>query len=573
MMLLTGSTSRFFTVAALIATIISVANANAFLKANPSLREERMSEEDVQTSLLAEVGGTFGEGAASSRVKQLETILGPIYAALPKNERGYLGHATVRYALHRLFVQRHGWVIKGLDTAGGHRNSTSSAGLLKEQVPSYIQDLFEKRLGGRGFGLHELGVLAATIEHLVHSEAIKRLGDAFKVHDYLPTSLLSGSEADNVLDTYMTSYILGEDLSNMTLQAALENRAEMPEIYLAWNDTQEFVRSMRRNVTKSDGSAEQKSSGQLDFALVARVAERVGEQFGDFQDLECQQIKSTLLKIEEAGTGRVRLSDFYKPALDGAWTFQESVNYLRQLGALDETDPANPRVIIANYLSSPTNCIASSSFYSVCCMDECEGLLGHLERQIAAPEATSTRIATLVSELSSSSVVAPRKLSPTLLDRLGEIAAAHGGSVPLHGRLFAQWMHHAFPRECPYPHLSGTTNPQTPDEWLASTGEETTATDEEMLVHVRNPDRMQTHDANQTEPDEMAMDSLPWSPEEELLVVRPVQVEQVGGSTVISTLRNALLFAVMVAIAYGIVHSPRVAGSVQGGASTEKFLV
>ena len=33
----------------------------------------------------------------------------------------------------------------------------------------------EQRLGGRGFGLHELGVLAATIEHLVHNEAIKRL--------------------------------------------------------------------------------------------------------------------------------------------------------------------------------------------------------------------------------------------------------------------------------------------------------------------------------------------------------------------------------------------------------------
>merc|ERR1719218_28196 len=142
-----------------------------------------MSEEEIQTSLLAEVEGTFGEGAASSRVKQLETALGPIYAALPKNEKGYLGHSTVRYALHRLFVQRHGWVIKGLDTAGGHRNSTASAGLLKEQVPSYIQNLFEQRLGGRGFGLHELGVLAATIEHLVHSEAIKRLGQAFKVHN------------------------------------------------------------------------------------------------------------------------------------------------------------------------------------------------------------------------------------------------------------------------------------------------------------------------------------------------------------------------------------------------------
>jgi len=165
-------------VVALSTTIVSFVDANAFLKAS-HLKEERMSEEDVQTSLLAEVEGTFGEGSASSRVKQLEASLGPIYAALPKNEKGYLGHATVRYALHRLFVQRHGWSINGLDAAGGHRNSTSSAGLLKEQVPAYIQDLFEQRLAGRGFGLHELGVLAATIEHLVHSEAIKRLGKAF----------------------------------------------------------------------------------------------------------------------------------------------------------------------------------------------------------------------------------------------------------------------------------------------------------------------------------------------------------------------------------------------------------
>merc|ERR1719198_610274 len=236
----------------MIVGLIGAADANAFLKASSRLHEERMSEEDVQTSLLAEVEGTFGEGSASSRVKQLELQLGPIYAALPKNEKGYLGHATVRYALHRLFVQRHGWVIKGLDTAGGHRNSTSSAGLLKEQVPAYIQDLFEQRLGGRGFGLHELGVLAATIEHLVHSEAIKRLGQAFKVHDYLPTSLMTVREADEVLDTYMTSYILGEDLSNMTSNDAAELKKEMPDIYMAWNDTQQFVRATRANCTQSE---------------------------------------------------------------------------------------------------------------------------------------------------------------------------------------------------------------------------------------------------------------------------------------------------------------------------------
>merc|ERR1719198_907963 len=556
----------------MIVGLIGAADANAFLKASSRLHEERMSEEDVQTSLLAEVEGTFGEGAASSRVKQLEAILGPIYAALPKNEQGYLGHATVRYALHRLFVQRHGWVIKGLDTAGGHRNSTSSAGLLKQQVPAYIQDLFEQRLGGRGFGLHELGVLAATIEHLVHSEAIKRLGDAFKVHNYLPTSLMSVGDADEVLDTYLTSYILGEDLSNLTFQEAVDMKAEMPELYMDWNDTKIFMRATRDNVTKVDASAEQKASGELDFSLVARVAERFGEHFGSFQDHECQQIKASLVKMEERGTGRVRLADFYTPALNGDWQFQESTSYLRQLGALDETDPEKPRVIIANYISSPTNCLGYSSFYAVCCMDECEGLLGHLEQQIAGPEATPTQVSALIERLPSSSVAAPRTLSASLIARLEEIASQHGGKVQLHGRLFAQWMHHAYPRECPFPHLSGTTNPQTPDEWLESSGEETTASMDQMQVHVDKVSIGRTPDGNSTEYQEMDIESLPWSPEEELLVVRPPQQPNVAGSSVLSTMRSALLFASVMAVAYGLVHSPMAATGAKG-VSAEKFLV
>merc|ERR1740130_1782574 len=303
-----------------------------------------MSEVDVHTSMLEEVEGAFGEGTASSRVKELKAGLAPIYAALPKNGKGHLDHATVRYALHRLFVQRHGWVIRGLDSAGGNRNSTSGAGLLKEQVPAYIQDLFEKRLGGRGFGLHEAAVLGATIEHLVHSEAIKRMGDALKLHERLPTSAMSEQEADSLLDTYMMSYILGAEAPR-TLSESLQLKAAMPQIYPGWEATQEFVRAVRRNVTETDASPEQKSSGELDFALVARTAERVGEQFGSFQDEECKQMKSSLLKIEDQGTGRVRLSEFYKASLGGHAQFQESAAYLRQLGALDETDPAKPRVI------------------------------------------------------------------------------------------------------------------------------------------------------------------------------------------------------------------------------------
>jgi len=546
------------------ATLVCV-HANTFLKAKPTSHQERISEEDIQTSLLAEVEGTFGEGSASSRLKQMKDSLAPMYAALPKNENGYLSHSTVRYALHRLFVQRHGWFIKGLHEAGGHRNSSADVGILKEQVPAYVQDLFEKRLKGRGFGLHELGVLAATVEHLVHNEAIKRLGDVFKVYDYLPSSPLNEDQVDEVLDMYMTGYILGENLATMTFQEAMDAKDEMPEIFMAWNATKDFVRSVRKNITQYESSAEQRASGSIEFSLVARTAERIGEQFGAFQDHECKHIKASLVAMEEAGTGRVRLSDFWRPALNdpnGSWQFGESLSYLRQLGVLDESDAKNLRVIIPNYVSSPSNCIASSSFYSVCCMDECEGLLGHLETKIAAPEAAPEQIAMLVTDLSSSSVAAPRKLSQVLRQRLDEIAEVHGGSVQLHGRLFAQWMHHAFPRECPYPHLSGTTNPQTPDEWLQSTGEETMATEEEMQGVIEQDQ------SNRTQA--LHIDSLPWSSSEELLFERRAGSERSG---VISTIRNILLVSAMLATMYSFVHVSSGGPGKKGALSPEKHFV
>jgi hypothetical protein len=543
----------------------STADANAFLKANPSSHQERISENEIQSSLLAEVEGTFGSGSATSRLKQMEVALTPMFAALPKNEHGHLGRATVRYALHRLFVQRHGWFIKGLHGSGAHRNSTSTAGLLTEQVPSYLQDLFEKRLGGQGFGLHELAVLAATIEHLVHNEAVKRLGDALSVHKLLPTSLMNEKVVDSLLDTYMTGYILGEDFSNKTASEVLLTKLDMPYLFMAWPATQEFVRTVRKNITLSEGSAEQKTSGALDFSLVARVAERVGEQFGRFQDHECRQMKDALVAKEVGGTGRLRLSDFWKPALDnpnGGWQFQESLSYLRQAGALDESDAQNPHVIIPNYISSPTNCIASSSFYSVCCMDECEGLIGHLENNIAAPEASPERVAELVANLPSSSVSAPRALSHALRSRLEQIAAGHGGVVQLHGRLFGQWMHHAYPRECPFPHVAGTTNPQTPDEWLG----EALATVEEMGAYVKQTQPSQS--------DELHMDSLPWSPEEELLcTVQERQAQNNGIDSSMSSVRSLVLFAAMTAVIYSVVRTTSVLPSAKGDAGFEKQLV
>merc|ERR1719278_228960 len=96
--------------------------------------------------------------------------------------------------------------------------------------------------------------------------------------------------------------------------------------------------------------------------------------------------------------------------------------------------------------------------------------MSQLERDVAAPSASAARIAELVGGLHSDTIDAPRNLSASLLSRLGEIADHHDGQVPLHGRLFAQWMHHAYPLECPYPHAAGTTSPLAPDEWIDESG-------------------------------------------------------------------------------------------------------
>merc|ERR1719491_79104 len=91
--------------------------------------------------------------------------------------------------------------------------------------------------------------------------------------------------------------------------------------------------------------------------------------------------------------------------------------------------------------------------------------MGKIEMDIASPHADPIKIVTFVSTLHSDTVDAPRNLSSTLRARLGEIARNHAGQVPLHGRLFAQWLHHAYPRECPFPHISGSVKPMYPEEW------------------------------------------------------------------------------------------------------------
>merc|ERR1719503_54479 len=265
--------------------------------------------------------------------------------------------------------------------------------------------------------------------------------------------------------------------------------------------------------------------------------------------------KNDLVQLGDRNIGRVPLSEFYKPALEGkSWQFMESVDYLRSLGALDETDPNLPSVIVPNYVGSQSNCVVSTSYYSVCCIDECEGLTSQLEKEFASPEADPKEVLSVVAGLSSSTVTGPRDLSAPLVRRLEDIAEGHHGTVPLHGRLFAQWMHHAFPRECPFPHVAGTTNPQAASDWMEEAG-----TARASKAEMEKFTALAIEFGTPHEEEELTH----WTHEEELLVPRSAPRSR-AGSSLWAGMRNVMFAAALIAVGVG-------AATNTGKASTTLF--
>merc|ERR1719352_498493 len=104
------------------------------------------------------------------------------------------------------------------------------------------------------------------------------------------------------------------------------------------------------------------SNAALDFEEIGRVVEEIGLQYASYNAKECASLKSELLDVESQKAGRVRLADFYKKGLTGVFEFNEKTDYLRVIGALDESDPKEPHVIVPNYMGSRPNCLVASDF-------------------------------------------------------------------------------------------------------------------------------------------------------------------------------------------------------------------
>jgi len=499
-------------IAVFAAAVLSMGGLALAAADEPPLEGATGAPDDLLQSLEEAFGhrnsslaGPFADSVRRD-LPELEAALAPTLGALPAAVDGRFGTTGVRYALHKLFTKLRGWSLAGLDPQGGAWNSTwTDRVTLLSRAPADVRSVVKEHTEGPGLSARGVAVIAVLLQHLAREDAARHLEAVFHASGLPLTGALDRGSARSALDAHVASQILSQSPASTDRSKWRQMVADIAKVYPHWRELQkavdqEFERAFRERTA--------------DFAGLVHVAGVVGENWGRWTNSECTSIKRDLMRVEDRGSGRVRLADFYGAALhEGTWQFSESVEYLRHLGALDETNPRNPRVIIPNYVGAPGNCIADSDVMSVCCISECEEIMARLEGGLRAPQAPPAEIAALVAALPSSSVPADRDLSPVMLNRLNRIAADSGGTVPLHGRLFAQWLHHAYPRECPYPHLSGATRPQQMLAFVEQTGLNITASREEMAAHAGARPR-----ARPRRGESRPLESAPWSHEEELFV-------------------------------------------------------
>eukprot|EP00746_Dinoflagellata_sp_MGD_P167051 gnl/MRDRNA2_/MRDRNA2_97373_c0_seq1.p1 gnl/MRDRNA2_/MRDRNA2_97373_c0~~gnl/MRDRNA2_/MRDRNA2_97373_c0_seq1.p1 ORF type:complete len:574 (+),score=119.32 gnl/MRDRNA2_/MRDRNA2_97373_c0_seq1:79-1800(+) len=464
-------------------------SAGGFLVERPAGWQAKVQAEAVRADLENAMSDAMGHGHGvdHSRLLEMRTYLSAMFESLPKNSYGRVERSMVRYALHRYFAEKYAITVKGLEPNKYRHTNPSQVGaqILLDNVPAYVENVLEGRFAHHGFGLEDTVVMAATLEQLVLGSGSHALQKAYNLQNFDSDAKLNRRDFEELLNAYVLQWLVGDgaDIDSLALR---DNRNVIEDSVPQWSTIKEFARGEVDRVEYDRQSTNPFASEvEYSFKDALKVVRSITENFGHFWEQTCQEIKGNLISEEDsANPGRVRLSSFYRKNVHGGeWRFGESETYLRELGVLDDTSSwRGPQVIVPNYMQAASNCIITSTYYLVCCINECEARLKQVESAVKAPTAEPSQIIDVVANMTAAEV-GPSVLQSSLKHQLNRIAETHGGMIPLHGRLFSQWMHFAFPQECPFPQR--TAKDRTPSEF----GDDHIASEQEMNRHIEQAQR------------------------------------------------------------------------------------
>jgi len=417
--------------------------------------------------------------AGGRRLERIAAVMAPSFAAAPKDRHGAVTLAGAQHLLRMYLGIERGWRIRipGLEPDAWQANATRAPPVdaSMQRLRAAAGALFDERADAPGFSLEDVASLAATLEGVVADEFQDFVAAARHLNRVKGPVPLALSQGQWVLTTAMLLFqnpglsavdFEEKKLVAPTIQKLAKSQLPIPN---AWDTAKDALRNFRfaQRLRASPFSIAKFSAQEL-----STIGTHVVEDWGKIKNRDCRVMKDELMTRDKHGTGLVPLAIFYAPwgrsdsKASHSFEYTETVEHLRAIGALDETSASHPQVRLVNYMLGPANCGARTSTASLCCMSECAAVVSEIESQVQAPTATADRLLGVVGNVSTDTVDAPRRFPSGLAQRLHAIAAKRGGQVPLHGRLFAEWLHFAFPHECPFPHAVEDAAVHTRDFWM-----------------------------------------------------------------------------------------------------------
>jgi len=361
-------------------------------------------------------------------------------------------------------------------------NDSVQVSLFHAEAPASVKNAMAGSAAASGFSLDDLVAMIAMLQQLMRHSAdadimLKAAYTARKLRDDVP---LNGFQSNAMLIGFFIRWHVGN--KNAHVVDLLENGGlSVPDMFEDWDEQMHYVTGKAREYEYKKAH-DQKSNPrwnpmkrQFSFMDNFAITTEIILHYSDFWRTECARLKDLVATMDYGSTGRVLLKDFHLAALNGEWRFSESKEYLKEIGALEESD-AGPRILVANYIEGPGNCMVATEHYRVCCPSDCEEHLQEIESAVAFPFASVDLLLSIVNNMTSGMDDEKPDVSPFLRMQLSQIAHVHGGKVPIHGRLFAQWLHYLFPRDCPFPHKSGVAS----DKYLNEYGSDSMASKEEL---------------------------------------------------------------------------------------------
>jgi len=474
--------------------------------------------EELQAAFGAVLGCSSGSAAddQAQRTTGVRKDLQVVWQSLPKNEYGRVAWPLIRYMAHRHFMQRFNILVRGLEpTIQVNASHGGEAEILSQQAPGLAK--LSTEIAARGFSMDDASTMIVALEQLLFASDGVVLEKIYKAKNLDIHSSVTRQTLVSLMGDYMVYWMLGDDQE--TAEELLKHQELLEDSIPFWSDiighvdgslqAFEFERQQRPRPGRGRAVFE----GQFSFDDAVEVAGDIGRGFGAFWEPQCMDTKSSLMANEMYDTGRVRLKDFYGANKDGEWRFGESEAYLRELGSLDESSSRGKQVIVSNYIQAASNCIVTRPHYLVCCRAECEDILREVEVAVGGPLATVDQILQIVTSMTDGSDDNVR-VAVALRNQLHSVASTHNGQVPLHGRLFAQWLHYVFPHECVFPHKSGAVVVVTPGQFAG----EALVSEEEM--HKQAADDVVQQDLSgfaHNDSVQRLQWMTQWSEEEELL--------------------------------------------------------